>query len=63
MARELSRRLGLGDLGQPGTGRGRAVHLDTEFRDWRAIYALLELHLVHRDDSLLRLARRVEITC
>jgi pectate lyase len=58
MARELAMVLGLGDLGEPATGR-RALAFDTAAADWEYIYALLELARATRDRSFLKLACRV----
>jgi len=51
MAMEIAGRIGLGDLSQPNRER-----LDTDCDDWRAIYALLELHRATGDEKLLELA-------
>jgi pectate lyase len=48
----------LGDPGKPD-GSGRSLRLGTEHADWRALYALLELHDATGDDAFLDLARRV----
>ena len=58
MARELAKQMGLGDFGQRD-GDGRALRLDTDQRDWRIIYAVLELHRAVGDPGLLRLACRI----
>ena len=49
IARRIAHGLGLGNLDQP----------DTDCNDWRAIYALLELHRATERPELLRLACRV----
>jgi pectate lyase len=58
MVRRLAESLSLGDTGGPG-GTQRSLRLDTESRDWRLIYALLELHRATRDEGFLNLAARV----
>ncbi len=57
-AADLIRRAGLGDLGRPD-GEARALDLSTESADWRAIYALLELHEATGDGRFLQLACRI----
>jgi pectate lyase len=57
MVRAIAGQLGLGELGEPG-GR-RALKLETACRDYRVIYALLELHEATGDEQVLRLACRV----
>jgi pectate lyase len=57
MARRVARARNLGDIGQPDGGR--SLRLDTASRDWRAIYALLELHRATKDPELLRLGCRI----
>jgi len=59
-ARQLATALGLGDIGQPD-GK-RALRLDTTNGDWRALYALLELHRATDDRAFLQLACRVADT-
>jgi len=58
MVRQLGKQLDLGDLGRPD-GQGRAPRLDTDQRDWRLIYAALELNQAAGDRRLLELASRV----
>jgi len=58
MVRELATKLDLGDVGEAG-GKGRELQLSTTQSEWRAIYALLDLHEATGDAALLRLARRV----
>lgn len=58
MARELARRLDLGDLGS-ADGSQRAPRLDSPCRDWRAIYAMIELHRTTGDRAMLRLGSRI----
>ncbi|GMV97085.1 MAG: hypothetical protein AMXMBFR83_14440 [Phycisphaerae bacterium] len=57
MAREMGRKLGLGDIGPPRGPRQSA--LDTHLADVHALYGLLELHRATRDEALLKLACRV----
>lgn len=53
-ARAIAQSLGLGDLGRPDGQR--ALRPEGGGRDWRMIYALLELHLATGDGALLQLA-------
>lgn len=57
MAGAMAKALGLGDLGQPSSGR--SLRQDTDNGNWRVIYALLELHRATGDDGLLQLACHV----
>ncbi len=58
MVGELLGRLGLGKAGPPDATR-RDLRLDTRSTDWRAIYALLDLHEATGDRAFLRLAARI----
>jgi hypothetical protein len=58
MAREILRHDGLGEIGQ-ADGAGRSLDLNTKHRDWRTIYALLDLHRATNDPTLLAGACRV----
>ena len=58
MVREIARQLGFGDLGQ-SDGAGRTIRFDSACDEWRAIYALLELHRATSDRVLLQLACRI----
>ena len=58
MAREIARRLGLGDLSEPG-GSGPKLNAKSGLASWRPIYALLDLHEATGDRAFLRLAARV----
>jgi len=58
MVRRLARSLSLGDTGK-SDGTGQSLRFDTSSRDWRMIYALLELHRATRDGRFLGLASRI----
>ncbi len=58
MARQMAQALGLGDLGK-ATASALSLRLDTPVRDWRCIYALLELNRATHDRSFLKLAGRI----
>ena len=58
MARQLAISMGIGDIGLP-TGAERALNFNTDSRDWRMIYALLQLHRATGDRSMLRTACRI----
>jgi len=58
MARSCASRLGLGDIGERPKSQ-RALRRNTDCRDHRVLYALLELHRATRDRALLALACRV----
>jgi hypothetical protein len=57
MARELAQALELGDIGPPDGQR--APRRDTNSRDWRVIYSLLELYRATGNGELLRFACRI----
>ena len=58
MVRRLAASLSLGDVGGL-QGTERALHFGTDSKDWRCIYALLELYRARRDRQFLRLASRI----
>ena len=58
MVREIAGQLGLGDPGQPHSHE-RSLSRDTTTADWRAIYAMLELHRATDDGQFLLAASRV----
>lgn len=55
MLRELARQDGIGELGMPD-GKGELLNPNPPTREWRWIYALLELHKASAHDGLLRAA-------
>ncbi|MHC4727403.1 MAG: hypothetical protein ACYS17_09260 [Planctomycetota bacterium] len=55
MARNIFRQLNLGDIGRPD-GSGSTIKYNNDHKDWRIIYALLELHQATNNDAFLRLA-------
>lgn len=55
MARNIIRQFELGDIGQPN-GIDTKLNYDNNHKDWRTIYALLELHWVTTNDKFLKLA-------
>jgi pectate lyase len=58
MLQRLCVGFGLGNFGRP-KDYARALRFDTDHRDWKTIYALLELHAATTDRAVLRLACRV----